>query len=378
MITKFCAGLLLMLIFLGPSLAEQTAPSSSPSGARYLLLDEKEISIAAQKLTEAAANGYHVVAVAPKMKDGFASGVSIILEGNEEGSSAREYLLLDNRSDGLSGRVDDALIKGYRLVTRGGFEHKSHDFGRDFAETFIPSLIEQATHSHYHVSTIDHTKYDVHTAYLVMERGDSRSAPICGYYLINPGQTAVLENMVAGKNRIVAAEGSLWVMETCAASFESDATAPGPVTIRSLPLSGKQEKDQNQLSRALADGFQVSCAAGPHLTLEKGGSLVPPREYQIVSNRSASSLQKLLNSSGQFRLIPGSLWVKLNVWGTEKLFVLLENNPDQAIAYRYQVLQSDVSKDIQYDLNRAAEQGFTVKDLVRDGMGMTVVLEAPR
>jgi hypothetical protein len=378
MITKICAGMLLMLISLGPSLAEQTPPPNPQPGAHYLLLDEKKIAIAGQKLADAAANGYHVVAVAPKMKDGFASGVSIILEENREGTPAREYMLLDSRTDGLSGRVDEASAKGYRVVTRGGFEHKSHDFGRDFAETFFPSLIEQATHSRYHVSTIDHTKYDVHTAYLLMERGGNQNAAACGYSLITPSQSALLENMVAGKNRIVAAEGSLWVIEACAAGAEPDATVPEPLTIRSLPLSGKLQKDQNQLSLAVADGFHVSYAAGPHLTLEKGSSPVPPREYQIVSNSSASSLQKLLNSTGQFRLVSGSLWVKVNVWGTQKLFALLEKTSHPTIAYRYKVLQSDITEDIQNDLNRAAEQGYTVSDLVRDGTGTTVVLEATR
>jgi hypothetical protein len=380
MITKICAGMVLMLISLGPSLGEQTAPSNSQSRARYLLLDEKKIAIAAQKLTEAAGNGYHILAVAPKMKDGFASGLTIILEGNEEGTPAREYTLLDNQSIGLSGRVDEAVAKGYRVVTHGGFEHKGHDYGRDFIESLIPGIIEQAIHGHdpYHVSTIDHSKYDVYTTYLLMERGDSRNSTPCGYYLIAPRQTALLENMVQGKNRIVAAEGSLWVIETCATGFGTDATAPEPLAIRSLPLSEKLEKDQNQLSVAAADGFHVSYAAGRHLTLEKGSSPVALREYQIVSNKSAPSLQKLLNSTVQFRLISSSLWVKLNVWGTEKLSAVLEKTSDSTIAYRYKVLRSSTSRDMQKALNHAANQGYTVRDLVRDDMGITVVLETAR
>jgi hypothetical protein len=380
MISKIWAGMVLVLISLGPSVREQTAPPNSQQGVRYLVLDEKKIPSVRQKLAEAAGNGFHIVAVAPKMKDGFASGLTIILEGNAEGMPAREYTLLDNQSIGLTGRVDEAAAKGYRVVTHGGFEHQRHDYGRDFSGSLIPAIIEQMIYGHdlSHASTIDHSKYDVHTTYMLMERSDSRSAAPCEYFLIAPRETAFLEHMGQGKNRIVAAEGSLWVIESCATGFGTDATAPEPLTIRSLPLSEKLEKDQNQLSIAAADGFHVSYAAGRHLTLEKGTSPAVLREYQIVSNNSASSLQKLLNSTGEFRLISGSLWVKLNFWGMEKLSAVLEKTSDSTIAYRYKVLRSSTSKDMQKDLNQPPNQGYRVRDLVRDDMGITAVLETTR
>jgi len=380
MISKIWAGMVLVLISLGPSVREQTAPPNSQQGVRYLVLDEKKIPSVRQKLTEAAGNGFHIVAVAPKMKDGFTSGLTIILQRNKEGAAAREYTLLDDQSIGLTGRVDEAAAKGFRVVTHGGFEHQRHDYGRDFSGSLIPAIIEQMIYGHdpYHASTIDHRKYDVRTMYMLMERSDSRSAAPCEYFLIAPGETAFLEGMRQGKNRIVAAEGSLWVIESCAIGFGIDTVTPEPVTIRSLPLSEKLEKDQNQLNAAAADGFHVSYAAGRHLTLEKGSSSGTLCEYQIVSNKSASSLQKLLNSTGQFRLISGSLRVKLNFWGTEKLSAVLERVSGSTTAYRYKILRSSISRDMQSDLNDAANEGYTVRDLVRDDMGITAILEATR
>ena len=378
MIARIWAGMVLVLISPGPSVRGQTAPPNSQPVARYLVLDEKKISSVRQKLEEAAVNGYHIVAVATKTKDGFASGLTIILEGNEEGTPAREYRLLDDQSIGLAERVNEAAAKGYRVMTHGGFEHLGHDYGRDFSETLFSTMIEQAIYGPYHVSEIDHSKYDIHTAYMLMEKGDSGSAIPCRYYLIAPRQTAFLENMVEGKNRIVAAEGSLWVIETCSTGFGADTTETGLLTIRSLPLSEKPEKDKNQLNLAVADGFHVSFAAGRHLTLEKASSPVALREYQIVSNKSASALQKLLNSAGQFRLIPGSLWVKHNFWGAGKLSAVIEKMSGSTIAYRYKVLRSSTGRDMQKDLNHAANQGYTVTDLARDGMGITAVLETTR
>jgi hypothetical protein len=378
MIAKIWAGMALVLISLGPAVRGQTAPPNSQPVTRYLVLDEKKISSVRQKLADAAVNGYHIVAVATKMKDGFASGLTIILERNDEGTPAREYRLLDDQSIGLAGRVDEAATKGYRVVTHGGFEHIGHDYGRDFSETLFSRMIEQAIYGPYHASKIDHSKYDIHTRYMLMERGDSRSAAPCRYYLISPRQTAFLENMVQGKNRIVAAEGSLWVIETCTTGFGTDAAEAGLLTIRSLPLSEKLEQDQKQLNLAVADGFHVSSAAGHHLTLEKASSPLALREYQIVSNKSASALQKLLNFTGQFRLISGSLWVKQSVWGAEKLSAVLEKMSGSTIAYRYKVLRSSTSRDMQEDLNHAANQRYTVRDLVRDGMGITAVLETTR
>ena len=372
------AKIVLVLIWLVPGVCAQTALPSTPAGPRYLALDEKKISRVTREVTEAAANGYHIVAFALKAKDGVASAFTVILERNEEGTPGCEYELLNDKSTGLAGRVNEAAARGYRVVPHGKFEDFGHDYGRDFSETLLPALFERMTHSRDYVSQIDHTKYDIYTTYVLMEKGGSRSATPCRYFLIALHQTAYLENSSTGQNRIVAAEGSQWIIESCAAAFGNESTSTEPITIRSLPLKDKRKKDQKVLNVAATDGFHVSYATGLHLTLERDPSLAGLREYEIVSNLTASLLQKRLDSAGEFRLVSGSLRVKSTGWGTEQLSAVLEKVPGSTHSYHYQVLRKSTKADLQKDLDHAANQGYVVRDLARDGGGITVILETTR
>jgi hypothetical protein len=374
---KFRAEFAIVLGVLVPWAFGQAVSPGSSTSPRYLVFDEGHISATNRELAQAIARGYHIVVAAPRFKHQNASGLTAILEKNHEGSPPQEYFLFEDQGGGLAQRVNDAAAKGYRVVARASFEHISHDYGADFRESLKQSLIDRLFQRPVLTSEdrVDHSRFDSARGYVLMESGGPRSLIPCRYSVLAPDQTVFLENRVQRGNRIVSAQGSLWVMESCSEVADAGTATSDPVTLRSLLLAGKSEKDQKALSLAAKDGFRVIYAAGPHLTLERSNSAAAADEYMIVSKGDTSSFEKRLNSAKGYRAIAGSLVMKHGDWGNLRLSAVLEKMPDSSISYQYRVLRKNADAGLQEQINKAAGQGYDVKDLATDGAGSTVLME---
>jgi hypothetical protein len=365
----------IVLCLLVPATFGQTvAPGSSP-GPRYLVFDEKDVSATNRELAYVAAKGYHIVAAAPKVREHYATGLTAILERNEEGSPPREYFLFDDRGNGLAQAVNDAAAKGYRVVARGAFDRKKHDWGAHARAAFWESFFNALLHRSNFYDRVDATQFESYLGYVLMESGSNRSEVPCRYFVLDPRKTAFFENSVQSGNRIVSAEGAPWVMESCPKEPDSSTVTSDPVTLRSLLLTGKAKKDQRALDLAVADGFRVAYAAGPHLTLEKAPSAAGPAEYALIAKGSVASLEKRLNSAPGFRAVSRSLVMRHGDWGNLRLSVVLERTPGLSTAYQYRVLRKDPGADLQEQLNRVAGQGYQAKDLASDSAGIIVLME---
>jgi len=354
----------------------QSVPSSFKSADRYVVLAARNVSDLEKGLARAASDGYHVVAFASNMKGDYASGWTAILERNVSGVGNYDYQILDNQQIGLSERVNKLATSGFRVVPRGAFEQMGHDYGRDYTHTLSEGFWDHVLHGPDYIDKSDHTKFDTYRKYVLMEKRADAEDLHCRYSLVRPYHTAALENASHGINLVAVAEGSMWLFENCVTPFKDDPTPFVPLSIRTALLSGDPFMDQKKLDEAVADGFRISYAAGPQLTLEKSGSQVTSLEYRPFADKSATELQEQLNSRDHFRLIPGSLWLKRSSWSSSKLFGLVERIGGSTNAYRYKVLHKGTGENLQKALNQEAAKGYEVRDMVRDSTSVHVILEA--
>jgi hypothetical protein len=366
--------IMLVAVLLLPALL-RAQPAGVPSSSlpRYLVLDETDIAVTKRKLAQIADGRYHILAVAPLITQSFLTRLTILLERDADAEPHREYVLLDDQASGLTRRVNEKAEKGYRVVHRGAFEKRNHDWGRDFRHTFWQRLWG-GTHT---MDQVDHTQFDSYLNYVLMET-HPESIVSCHYTLIAPNETRFVSNITPESHaRVVSAESFPWVLEICGNPPGVESLAGEIPPLRSLLRTGKAERDQKELDAAVSEGFSIVHVAGQHLTLEKIAILGLKPNYRIISESNESLLEKRLSSASAsgFRALPESLYVKATSW-TTSLSVVAETVA--LPSYEYKILQRNDAKSIQETLNASALGGYGLNSFTRDRSAITIVMEKLR
>jgi len=317
--------------------------------------------------------GYRAAFVAPRPGGSLLpAGMTIILERLESGVAAPEYLIVEDGNGFVCDRLLSSANTGFRYVRNSAFEHRGHDFWGDFFSTMV-----------WGGKHVDHTKYDAITGYMLLEKARSPEAP-CAYLFQHADSGKgfrTTRTYLAGGFHVVGDLNENLFLERCSSTASpARGSADEKVSDELIEkyrfiATNDAKKRQKELAEAVVKGFHLSHTNGKWIALSAGSSTDAKPNYRVLAAKTEPELERQLNSSRGFRVVPDSLVRKNNFWNGVEYQIVQEEDPERGPSYRYKVLREKNGQDLQDRINLAVEKGYKVREMRRDAMGITVILE---
>jgi len=337
--TLFCLGLFLCLL-INAIFAEEKREYSQP----YIVLATVRTNTIKKQLTEAAAQGYHVVA-------GDAANNILVLEKGQA-SDLSDYLYFDNLFRGMK----EAAAQGYRLLPKTLGTAKYSPIG---------AVMEKVSGNvHYEYKILD-------TIRTSSFQKDLSQAAAEGWQLVGLQS----EDLHYG------------VLER--------PTGEAPPTERRsdryLLLATKRPSTmQKELDDAAARGYRVAAATAAEemiIVLERPGAITPTEgaryEYQVLSMARSGTLEKEINVgvARGFHVLPNTLSLFKKKGGlfslptSDELALIIEKDPKSAKAYEYRLLGTRRVGTLERELNETIRQGFKVAGMMLSHQEQLILME---
>ena len=126
---------------------------------------------------------------------------------------------------------------------------------------------------------------------------------------------------------------------------------------------------QRRVNEAAAKGYRLTSvstfergafAASLLLKMEKGTDPTTGCEYQLLSNKKLSTLQKKINKAAAkgFRLLPNGILVKAAAFSGYAVFVVLEKSFDPLASYQYLVVSTEEEFTLETEIAQARSEGY--------------------
>ena len=360
----------LLLHFLAPGLTAQTFIPHPPKPPQYVVLDVRRISILRQELALTAMKGYRAVLVAPRPGAGLLpAGMTIIMEKLESGVAAPEYSIAEDKNGNMQHL---SVNSGFRYVRNSVFEHRGHDVWGDFIATMI-----------WGEKHVDHSKYDTVTGYMLLEKTKESEAP-CAYMFQHADSKKEFRSTrshLASGFHVVGELNEYLFLEKCSSSAQplwgpsEEKVSDESIEKYRFVATNDAKKRQKKLVEAVSKGFRLSHANGKWISLFAESSSEAKTNYKVFAARTEAELEQLLNSSSAFRVVPDSLVRKNGFWNGAEYQIVVEEDTEKNTSHQYRVLREKNGQDLQDGINLAAEKGYKVREMRRDAMGITAILE---
>jgi hypothetical protein len=301
--------------------------------------------------------------------------MTIIMEKLESGAAVPEYSIVEDKSDFVGNRLHLSVSNGFRYVRNSVFEHRGHDVWGDFFSTMI-----------WGEKHVDHRKYDTVTGFMLLEKTGGSEAP-CAYRFQHADSGKEFRSTRAhlAKGFYVVGELNDYLfLERCSATasaaegFVEEKVSDEVIERYRFVATNDAKKRQKQLTEAVAMGFHLSHTNGKWLSLSTESYSEPRTNYKVIAAKTESALEQQLNAASGFRIVPDSFVRKHDFWSGVEYQVVGEEEPEGGTSYQYKVIREKSGQDLQDRINVATEKGYEVRQMRRDAMGITVILERPR